>query len=143
MLSSDERIALVSELASRPGHEKVRTLLHRMLVDDLGADSRDIDFEKPAPEVHGRIDALLGRTVFELKSDLRRERSDAEEGLKRYLTAREEQTGEKYVGIATDGARFHRVLPPAGRRFGSWSLSREPNSAARPDGVVTECRRYR
>ena len=106
MLSSEERTALVSELASRPGHEKVRALVHRLLVDGLGADSRDIDFEKQVPEVHGRIDALLGRTVFELKSDLRRERHDAEEGLKRYLTDRETQTGEKYVGIATDGTDF-------------------------------------
>ncbi|MDE0165822.1 MAG: hypothetical protein OXH92_02280 [Bryobacterales bacterium] len=75
---------MVSELALRSGHEKVRALLHRLLVDDLGANSRDIDFEKPAPEVRGRIDALLGRTVFELKSDLRRERNDTEEGLNRY-----------------------------------------------------------
>ena len=104
MLTPEERAGLVSELATRPGHEKVRALLHRLLVDGLGADSRDIDFEKPVPEVHGRIDALLGRTVFELKSDLNRERRDAEEGLTRYLTEREGQTGERYVGIATDGA---------------------------------------
>ena len=104
MLTPEERAELVSELAARPGHEKVRALLHRLLVDGLGADSRDIDFEKPVPEVHGRIDALLGRTVFELKSDLNRERRDAEEGLTRYLTEREGQTGERYVGIATDGA---------------------------------------
>ena len=106
VLTPEERAELVSELAARPGHEKVRALLHRLLVDGLGADSRDIDFEKPVPEVHGRIDALLGRTVFELKSDLNRERRDAEEGLTRYLTEREGQTGERYVGIATDGADF-------------------------------------
>ena len=106
MLTPEERAELVSELATRPGHEKVRALLHRLLVDGLGADSRDIDFEKSVPEVHGRIDALLGRTVFELKSDLNRERRDAEEGLTRYLTEREGQTGERYVGIATDGADF-------------------------------------
>ena len=62
---------LVSEFPSRLGHEKVRALLHRFLVGGLGASSADIDFEKPVPEVRGRIDALLGRTVFELKSDLR------------------------------------------------------------------------
>ena len=106
MLTPEERAELVSELGTRPGHEKVRALLHRLLVDGLGSDSRDIDFEKPVPEVHGRIDALLGRTVFELKSDLNRERRDAEEGLTRYLTEREGQTGERYVGIATDGADF-------------------------------------
>ena len=104
MLTPEERGELVAELALRPGHEKVRALLHRILVEALGAKSRDIDFEKAAPEVHGRIDALLGRTVFELKSDLRRERKDAEEGLTRYLTERERRSGEKYVGIATDGA---------------------------------------
>ena len=97
---------LVVELASRPGHEKVRVLLHRLLVDGLGADSQDIYFERPVPEARGRIDALLGRTVFELKPDLRRERKDAEKGLTRYLSEREGQTGEKYVGIATDGADF-------------------------------------
>ena len=98
--------AQVSELAARPGHEKMRALLHGLLTGGLGADSRDIDFECPAPEVRGRIDALLGRTVFELKSDLRRERKDAEDGLARYLAERERATGEAWVGVATDGADF-------------------------------------
>ncbi len=106
MLTPDELEKVVAELASRPGHEKVRTQVHRLLVDGLGADSRDIDFERPAPEVRGRIDALLGRTVLEFKSDLRRERADAEQGLARYLSERESETGERYVGIATDGADF-------------------------------------
>ncbi len=106
MLTPERRDELVAELAGRPGHEKVRALLYRLLVEGLGADSRDIDFEKPAPEVRGRIDALLGRTVFELKSNLTRERTDAEDGLARYLSEREGQTGEKFVGIATDGADF-------------------------------------
>ncbi len=106
MLTPESLEPLVWELAKRPGHEKVRALLYRLLVEGLGADSQDIDFEKTAPEVHGRIDALLGRTVFELKSDLRRERRDAKDGLARYLTEREGQTGERFVGIATDGADF-------------------------------------
>ena len=106
MLTTEELDQLVSELASRPGHEKVRVLVHRLLVDGLGANSADIDFEKQVPEVHGRIDALLGRTVFEFKSNLERERKDAEEGLTRYLSDRETRTGERYVGIATDGADF-------------------------------------
>ncbi len=106
VLTAQELESLVAELADRPGHEKVRALLHRLLVDGLGLDSRQIDFEKPAPEVRGRMDALLGRTVVELKSDLRRERGEAERGLSRYLRDREDQTGERYVGIATDGAEF-------------------------------------
>ena len=106
MLTAEALNEVVIELATRPGHEKVRALLYRLLVEGLGTASREIDFEKPAPEVNGRIDALLGRTVFELKSDLRRERRDAERGLARYLAERQESTGERYVGLATDGAEF-------------------------------------
>ena len=149
MLTAEELDALATELASRPGHEKVRVLLYRLLVGGLGADSREIDFESPAPEVRGRIDALLGRTVFELKSDLRRERRDAEEGLTRYLSEREGQTGEKYVGIATDGADFiayfhksdsvievaaHRTDPAAPRALLAWLQS----TVAIGDGLLPD-----
>ncbi len=96
----------VAELATRPGHEKVRVLVHRMLVDGLGVASPDIDFEQPVREVRGRIDALLGRSVLEFKSDLRREQDDAVEKLTRYLGDRERATGQRYVGLATDGATF-------------------------------------
>ena len=138
MLNAEELDKLVVELASRPRHEKVRVLVHRLLVDGLGADSQDIDFEKRVPEVRGRIDALLGRTVFEFKSDLRKERKDAEQALTRYLTEREEQSGENYVGIATDGADFvafflrndrveevntHRTDPQASRELLIWLQS--------------------
>ena len=74
----------VTELVSKPGHEKVRTLLYMLLTRGLGADSASIDFEKQVPEVRGRIDALLGRTVFEVKSDLKRESEDAIAQLSRY-----------------------------------------------------------
>ena len=126
MMTQAELEGPVSELAGRPGHEKVRALLYRLLVEGLGADSRDIDFEKPAPEVRGRIDALLGRTVFELKSDLRRERRDAEDGLARYLSEREGQTGEKYVGIATDGAEFAAFFLRGGRAVEVGGCRTEP-----------------
>lgn len=98
--------SVVAELATRPGHEKVRTLVDRLLVDELGVPSRDITFERSVREVRGRIDALLGRTVLEFKSDLRKEQSDAERKLGRYLGDRERQTGQRYVGIATDGLTF-------------------------------------
>lgn len=98
--------ATVAELVTRPGHEKVRVLVDRLLVDGLHIESRDIDFEKPIREVHGRIDALLGRSILEYKSDLRAERAEAESQLTRYLTEREGTTGHRYVGLATDGATF-------------------------------------
>ena len=106
MLSGSALQRTVAELAARPGHEKVRVHSYRLLVDGLGVQSHAIDFEKPVPEVHGRLDALLGRTVLEFKSDLRRERETAEHQLQRYIDEREGQTGKKYVGIATDGADF-------------------------------------
>ena len=125
-LTGAELEGLVSELAERPGHEKVRALLYRLLVEGLGADSREIDFEKPAPEVRGRIDALLGRTVFELKSDLRRERRDAEEGLARYLAECEGRTGETYIGIATDGADFIAFFRRGGHAVEAGARRAEP-----------------
>jgi len=97
---------IVVELVSRPGHEKVRVLLHKLLTDGLGAKSRDITFEQQTKtfDVRGRIDALLGRTVIELKSDLRKEAFDAQ--LAGYLKERRATTGRDFVGIVTDGATF-------------------------------------
>lgn len=106
MIAPDVLERTVAELASRPKHEKVRTLVHRLLTDALGADSTQIDFERQVPEVRGRIDALLGRTIIEIKSDLRRELTDAKHQLSRYLPQRETETGQRYVGLATDGAEF-------------------------------------
>lgn len=107
MAIAPERLnEIIHELLTRPGHEKVRSLLYVLLVDGLGVSSSEIDYEKALPEVHGRADALLGRTVLEFKSDLRRERDSAEEELTRYLSQREAETRERYVGIATDGAEF-------------------------------------
>ena len=96
----------VAELASRPKHSKVQALIHKLLTDALGARSDQITYEHRLPEVKGRIDALLGRTVIEIKSDLRRELADAEAQLVRYLPQREAETGQRYVGLATDGAKF-------------------------------------
>ena len=96
----------VVRLASRPGHENVRALVRDLLIHGLRADPAEIQLERPVPEVRGRVDALLGRTVFEFKSDLRRERAEADEQLARYLSQREAATGQRYVGIATDGAAY-------------------------------------
>ncbi|MCH8869433.1 MAG: hypothetical protein IIC85_06950, partial [Chloroflexi bacterium] len=104
---TDERLhEIVNQLMSRPGHETVRTRIDELLIHGLGATATDISYERPLPEVHGRLDGLLGRTVFEYKSDLRKERADAEEELTRYLSDRESNSGEHFIGIATDGAQF-------------------------------------
>jgi hypothetical protein len=106
MLPARRLAEVVLELASRPGHEKVRALTYELLIHGLGARSIEIHFERRLPEVRGRADALLGQTIFEFKRDLRRERRDAEEELGRYLPERERETGERFIGIATDGADF-------------------------------------
>ena len=79
MRLSDNRLAeIAAELATKPKHEKVRALLYELLTAGLGAASTDIELEKPVPEAKGRLDGLLGRTVFEIKSDLSRELQDTE-----------------------------------------------------------------
>jgi hypothetical protein len=60
--------------------------------------------------VRGRIDALLGRTVFEVKSDLRREKRDADRQLAIYLRDREAETEQSWIGVATDGAEFYVAM---------------------------------
>jgi hypothetical protein len=114
-MSVEALAEIIANLGSRPGHEKVRAHLHTILTQWLGAKTSDIDFERQIPEVRGRIDALLGRTVFEIKSDLRRERKDADAQLLRYLPQREKETGATFVGIETDGADFAAYTERGGR----------------------------
>lgn len=92
-------------LSRRPGHEQVRVHLCRLLVDGLGAAAESLGQEVRI-EVRSRIDTLFGDTVFEIKSDLRKERQDAESQLARYLGNRETDTGRRFVGVAADGATF-------------------------------------
>ena len=105
-LTDDALEATVAELSGRPGHSKVDKLIHKLLTDALGARSERISYEHRVPEVQGRIDALLGRTVIEIKSDLRGELAAAEAQLARYLPEREAATGQRYVGLTTDGAKY-------------------------------------
>lgn len=105
-LSEDRIQAIVAELVTRPGHEKVRSLVYELLVHGLDVPSAAIDFEVPLPEVRGRLDAILGQVVFEFKRDLRIERDAAESKLADYLADRQRATGQRFVGVATDGAEF-------------------------------------
>lgn len=103
-LAEEELQEIIAELANRPGHEKVRSLVFKLLTDGLGATSRDVTFEHQTFEIRGRIDALLGRTVIEVKSDLRKESFETQ--LANYLKDRRSVTGSDFVGIVTDGATF-------------------------------------
>ncbi len=105
-LSNQQLDEIVLELSRRPGHETVRSDVRQLLIDGLLVPRDDVQLEKHIPEVQGRIDALLGRTVVEFKSNLDHERNDAESQLHRYIEEREEDSDVRYVGIGTDGAEF-------------------------------------
>jgi hypothetical protein len=122
-LSSERLTEIVTELATKPGHDKVKAAIQDLLVDGLGAERKHVQFEQRVPEAHGRIDAILGRTAFEVKSDLVRELGDAEAQLTRYLPEREQATKSRFVGIATDGLDW---------RVYEWR-----------DGKLVELRRFR
>ena len=105
-LSDEQSDEIARELAARPGHETVRSDVRQLLIDGLEIPREDVRLEAHIREVRGRIDALLGRTVIEFKSDLRREDADARKQLTRYIAQRQDESGQRYVGIATDGADF-------------------------------------
>lgn len=67
------------------------------------------DFELEQRVFRGRVDAVLGRLVFEFKQDLAPSAlSEAETQLRRYLSDLHQQYPEAtYTGIACDGLRFY------------------------------------
>lgn len=97
---------LAASLATRPGHETVRTHLAEILRHGLGVGASDLRQEDYRARVRGRIDTLFSATVFELKSDLRRELDDVRRRLPDYLADVARDTGRPPLGIATDGATF-------------------------------------
>jgi hypothetical protein len=106
LLSETDLREIAAQLSRRPGHEKVRILVHDLLVRGPGVPSENISEEETLPTVRGFMDALTERTVFEYKSDLRRELPDAKRQLQRYLEDVEADSQDRYVAIATDGATF-------------------------------------
>ena len=97
---------LLRHLASRPGHDEVKADFRQLLIEEFGVELGAIDFERRVPEVRGRLDALIGRTVFEAKTDLDREWRDIERRMPDYLADREREERERFVGIASDGHKW-------------------------------------
>jgi len=106
MPESQATLNLLRHLASRPGHDEVKADFRQLLVEEFGVELGALDFERRVPEVHGRLDALIGRTVFEAKSDLDREWQDVERRMPDYLSDREREEQEHFVGIASDGQKW-------------------------------------
>jgi len=106
MSTNSKTIDLLQHLAGRPGHDEVKADFRELLIEEFGAELRSLDFERRVPEVRGRLDALIGRTVLEAKSDLDREWGDVERRMPDYLADREREEGEHFVGIASDGLKW-------------------------------------
>ncbi|HEY8125408.1 MAG TPA: N-6 DNA methylase [Methylocystis sp.] len=106
MTDKPETIALLRHLHGKPGHDEVKADFRELLVVEFGAALTDLDFEKRVPEVKGRIDALIGRTVFEAKSDLDKEWADVERRMPDYLADREREERQHFVGVASDGRKW-------------------------------------
>jgi hypothetical protein len=103
-----ESLEFLRHLAAKPGHDEVKADFRELLIKEFDVPLADVRFEQRI-EVKSRTDALIGRTIFEAKRDLAREWDDVERKMPDYLANREAETGEPFVGIASDG-RLWRVL---------------------------------
>jgi hypothetical protein len=97
---------ILRHLSSRPGHDEVKADFRQLLIEEFGVEIDALDFERRVPEVRGRLDALIGRTVFEAKRNLDDEWADVVRRIPDYLADREREVGERFVGIASDGSKW-------------------------------------
>lgn len=97
---------LLRHLAGRPGHDEVKSDFRQLLVEEFGVELGALDFERRVPEVRGRLDALIGRTIFEAKRNLDQEWEDVVRRMPDYLADREREEGERFVGLASDGLKW-------------------------------------
>ena len=106
MTDNPRTLELLRHLATRPGHDEVKSDFRQLLVEEFGVELGALDFERRVPEVRGRLDALIGRTVFEAKRNLDHEWEDVVRRMPDYLADREREEGERFVGIASDGLKW-------------------------------------
>jgi len=99
-------LELLRHLATRPGHDEVKSDFRQLLVEEFGVELGAVDFEPRVVEVRGRLDALIGRTVFEAKRNLDLEWEDVVRRMPDYLADREREENERFVGIASDGLKW-------------------------------------
>ena len=101
-----ETQSILDELARRPGHDEVKASFKELLVAEFGVERESLRFEVRRPIIGGRLDALVGRTVFEAKRNLDRELDDVLRRMPDYLRDQEEEDHVPYVGVASDGRRW-------------------------------------
>ncbi|PNE09756.1 MAG: hypothetical protein CR217_18315 [Beijerinckiaceae bacterium] len=66
-MTSQSTIDVLRHLAGKSGHDEVKADFRQLLIDEFGAELSALDFERRVPEVRGRLDALIGRTILEAK----------------------------------------------------------------------------
>ncbi len=139
-MTSPATIAILRHLAQKPGHDEVKADFRQLLVEEFGAELSALDFERRVPEVRGRLDALIGRTILEAKSDLAKEWPDVERRMPDYLADREREEGEKFIGIASDGRTWAAFELDAGKLIKIKETNLDPEKPevflAWLDGVV-------
>lgn len=102
-----DTVALLANLARRPGHDETKAYFAELLVREFGIEREALNFEVRAPVIRGRLDALIGRTVFEAKRNVDKEMDDVLRRMPDYLADRQrEHGGEPFVGVASDGRKW-------------------------------------
>ena len=101
-----QTLKLLEHLASQPGHDEVKAGFRDLLVREFGVDLASLNFEHRAPVIRGRLDALIGRHVFEAKRNLDKEIDEVIHRMPDYLADREFEEGQPFVGIASDGRKW-------------------------------------
>lgn len=135
--TADARVVLVDRLATREARRSEATIqadVRSLLLDvELGLAEGDLEVNLEAQVGDGRrIDVEVGCTVIEVKRDLQAQAVvvQATTQLAGYVMTRAEQTGQRYVGVLTDGSiwiAFHEV-------DGSLHEERPRLSTGGPDG---------
>ncbi len=136
--STDELSQLLRRLADR---DRVRSeatvqadVRQLLLTGGLGLADHDLDVQLEAQVGdRRRIDVEVGFTVIEVKKDLRNVATvrAAEDQLFGYIAARAEQTGQRYVGVLTDGREWRAYHERNGKLA---DVTQHVVNPTRPDG---------
>ena len=106
MMTAERTLDLLRHLATRPGHTEVLADFRSLLGEEFGTATEAVRFEVHRAVIRGRIDALVGRTVFEAKRNLDDEIDDVVRRLPDYLADAEREWGQSFIGIASDGLKW-------------------------------------
>lgn len=138
--STDELSQLLRRLADR---ERVRSeatvqadVRQLLLTGGLGLGDHDLDVQlETQVGDRRRIDVEVGFTVIEVKKDLRNQGivRAVEEQLAGYVAARATQTGQRYVGVLTDGREWRAYHERDSKLV---EVTQHVVNPTRPDGIA-------